>query len=436
MGQPGGSGSTFLLWSLLFTSAAILVAGYLLWATTVEGGGLAGCGEGSGCDDVLGSRWSLWLGLPVSMFALGFYLLLAGGILFLYPPRKRNANRLPWLVPVALAGGIVICWFVLLQAAVIRSFCVYCLADHVLGLLAVGFLLLHARKAAGRLPPAGGIVALVLAAVFVVVHVLAEPSRVDVVKLQDIEDRPGQPNVEPVLIGPAGSPPVHGVAARDIQDPPGQEYAEPVAMGPEKPTRIVGVLGGRVSFDLYAMPHLGNREAEHVILELFDYTCSHCRDLHQHIHLSLERYGGQLAVVTLPVPLEKPCNPFIQNNNPKHRNACEYARLSMAICASDPRRFPAFHDWLMAGKNPPPLEQVQARAETIVGEGALDKALSHPRVAEWLNDGITMYKHSNTGSIPKLAVGDQVVNIPHTTSRRLFTFLESKLGIKPEKKQE
>ena len=54
---------------------AFCVATYLGW-TGLQSGSVAGCGPESGCGDVLSSRWSSWLGVPVSLLALPLYLVL------------------------------------------------------------------------------------------------------------------------------------------------------------------------------------------------------------------------------------------------------------------------------------------------------------------------------------------------------------------------
>lgn len=360
-----------------------------------------GCGPGSGCDEVLGSRWSLWLGLPVSLFALGFYVLLAVCILAIQSGRMDGAKWLPWLTAGAWAAGIAILWFVFIQAAVIGSFCVYCLTDHALGLLAIAGLVLYAKRVDVMPGLAKGALAVLLGGAFITVHIVAAPSRMDVVEVDDL--------------GSGDSAPL----------------ADPIYMGPADRSRMVGVMDDRISFDIYKMPCIGSPDAEYVIMELFDYTCSHCRDLHLHLHKALERYGDQLAIVTLPVPMEKSCNPAIQTDNPKHVNACDYARYSMAVCAVARDRFPEFHDWLMTGKEVTSLEKARNRVESVVGKGKFEDAIGDPLVKEWMKDGITLYKVTRLGGIPKLVVGTKVVNIPHTTTKKLFEFLESTLGIKP-----
>jgi len=393
--------SKFLTWSFIFTAAAILVAGYLLWATTGVRNQLVGCGAGSGCDDVLGSRWSLWLGLPVSFFALTFYALLAVSIIAIRSGRIEGTKWMPWLTTCAWAAGIAILWFVFIQAAIIGRYCIYCLTDHVLGLLAIACLALHGNRVGETPGLAKGALSVLLAGAFITVHIFAAPTWIDEVEMDES--------------GTGGAP----------------MLAEMTEIGPAQRSRMVGLIDNRISFDIYKMPCIGSREAEYVIMEMFDYTCSHCRDLHRHLHDALERYGDQFAIVPLPVPMDKSCNPAIQFSNPKHLNACEYARYSMAVCAAAPDRFTEFHDWLMTGKKVTSVEKAREQVEAVVGKDKFKDAIEDPLVEEWMNDGITMYKITKLGGIPKLVVDAKVVTVPQTTPEKLFEFLESTLGMEP-----
>ena len=56
----------------VLTAAAIVAASYLVWVS-LSRSAVAGCGPDSSCDRVLHSRWSRWLGLPVSAIALLIY---------------------------------------------------------------------------------------------------------------------------------------------------------------------------------------------------------------------------------------------------------------------------------------------------------------------------------------------------------------------------
>ena len=72
----------------------------------------------------------------------------------------------------------------------------------------------------------------------------------------------------------------------------------------------------------------------------------------------------------------------------------------------------------------------------IVGAGNCDSAPTNQLVQGWLKSGRAMYRLANKGAIPKLIVGSKIVNVPYTTSDKLFEFLESGLGIKPVARDE
>jgi hypothetical protein len=58
---------------LPLTLLGIGVASYLLWTVLAHRGLPAGCGHGSGCDEVLNSRWAQVFGFPVSGLAFAAY---------------------------------------------------------------------------------------------------------------------------------------------------------------------------------------------------------------------------------------------------------------------------------------------------------------------------------------------------------------------------
>src|SRR4051794_20572145 len=66
-------------WTLVVLAwIAFSVAGYLAFHS-VTGTSVAGCGMGSanGCDVVLSSSWSKWLGVPVAVLGVGLFATLA-----------------------------------------------------------------------------------------------------------------------------------------------------------------------------------------------------------------------------------------------------------------------------------------------------------------------------------------------------------------------
>lgn len=100
--------------------AGLAVAGFLLLeslATTA----LPGCGSGSACDAVLGSRWSRWLGIPVALPAAVLWLV----ALLAAITRQRSV-----LILAGLVLGGAAAWFVFVQVAFLEAICPYCITSH------------------------------------------------------------------------------------------------------------------------------------------------------------------------------------------------------------------------------------------------------------------------------------------------------------------
>jgi uncharacterized membrane protein len=81
-----------LLWSLrALALAATGVAVYLLYVSLSQRGLPFGCSAGSGCSEVLTSRWSSVLGVPVSGPAVAAYLGFLAATFFIGDGRSRSA---------------------------------------------------------------------------------------------------------------------------------------------------------------------------------------------------------------------------------------------------------------------------------------------------------------------------------------------------------
>src|SRR3954466_8800606 len=93
------------------------VASYLAWHAMSQTA-VAGCGMGSaaGCDVVLTSSWSKWLGIPVAVLGLACYPILAS-LSILLGPRKPSLS--PWIstafIALSIAAGIASLWFIGIQ---------------------------------------------------------------------------------------------------------------------------------------------------------------------------------------------------------------------------------------------------------------------------------------------------------------------------------
>jgi uncharacterized membrane protein/protein-disulfide isomerase len=137
------------------------VASYLAWHSVTQTA-VAGCTAGSheGCDLVLSSSWSMWLGIPVAILGLACYSTLAALSVFL-GVRNATANR--WITTIFVMLSIVAAgtslWLVGVQIFALGSYCPYCLVTDIcgigLGVIATIFAVRSVLDQRG-LPDAGG----------------------------------------------------------------------------------------------------------------------------------------------------------------------------------------------------------------------------------------------------------------------------------------
>ena len=168
------------------------------------------------------------------------------------------------------------------------------------------------------------------------------------------------------------------------------------------PKRLLTVLGGRARLDIKGRPIVGSPDAKYILVELFDYTCKHCRELHGHLEVACKRYGDQLAVLTLVVPLNTRCNSAIRNTSYEHRNACDLARCALAVWRHKPDEFAAYHAWLFAPYNGRSPADARAKAAALVGQKTLNKELNGSVLDEYLKQHAGLYLRAGKGPIPKL----------------------------------
>lgn len=91
--------------------------------------GVLRCGVGS-CETVNTSRWATFLGLPVAVWGLGFYL--AALAIALVGVQDRFADSIVVarvLVAMSTVGVAFSGWLTYLEAFVINAYCMYCLVS-------------------------------------------------------------------------------------------------------------------------------------------------------------------------------------------------------------------------------------------------------------------------------------------------------------------
>ena len=343
---------------------------------------LVGCGAGSGCDNVLGSRWSQWFHLPVTGLAAGMYaaLLLATW----RPSRPVYAG-----LAICFAGAAL--WFYAILIFELKAFCPWCATAHLIGLGCAVLLALTLRtqKSIGGKTPhgiIGGIVA-------ILVLILGQ------------------------LYGPV--PDTHALSTESFEP---EDRA--TAIHARGDGRVVPFFGERKFYNTHALPHLGPADAPHVAVKYFDWTCESCGDMHEDLKMVAAKHPGKFCLIMLPVPLNRACNEFFPPGIEDHEGACELARLGLAAWRALPEAYPDVHDVLFTRPVLPP-EIAEIAVAQIVGEEALATALSDPWIDELLAANTNDFRQmsSKTIKMPKLLIGRE--HIVHGITKSPEALLET-----------
>ncbi|QEG21285.1 vitamin K epoxide reductase family protein [Mariniblastus fucicola] len=195
----------------------------------------------------------------------------------------------------------------------------------------------------------------------------------------------------------------------------------------EKPEpRIVEFMGRKLN--AHQWPVDGSPTAKYVFVEMFDYTCSHCRSTSEAIFKVKERMGDDLAVVVLPVPMNSRCNGAIKVDHLAHAEACEISTLAIAVWRCDPAKFSEFHKWLLDGKDAPSFAEALAKANEMVGEERLDKERKKKTAGAYVQRHCMMYKMLNGGAVPKLLFPKQAVQGAFTGVDALENLIKEQAG--------
>ncbi len=382
-----------------FVAAAL--CGWLAWQkTTGVITSLAGCGQAYGCTQVLGGRWSQWLGIPVSFLACGFYL----GVLLLSFELVQNwfsmqADRL-LLAAALLAIGCGV-WFVGLLGIVERTFCPYCAAAHGLGIIFAIPLLQRAWRL--RHEETRGL--------FASAFSVALPALLILIVGQLFGTHP---DTHVIVDQPL---PVVAQAAHPIARPGSLQFFD-----------------GALNYPIAELPRLGTLEAPHHLVEYFDYTCGSCRDMSGDFEALLQRFPGAFCITLLPCPLNRACNRYCGPKVLDHPDACELATYALAVWKQAPTVFPAFHADLMHLPIPVDLAAVKARAEKACGGAeTLASAMTDPWITARLTETFEEYRLlvATDAVMPKLLLHDsRVMNGAAKDTATFLQFMQTEFKLK------
>lgn len=350
---------------------------------------VVGCGGEGSCAEVLGSQWSQWFGIPVSWFSTAFYL---GLLVLTFRPPGRLLAGAAWLLLGAAA------WFMGLQLFVIEAFCPWCLATHLTG-VASAAVIFWKGGFCGK--PVTVLAPLAMLGVLAAGQIYGpKPKTYEVTTEEQIAER------KEVKVQVAGEGRVIAFKAPD----------------------------GRVvkTYRLGPVPLLGSPEAPHVIVKYFDYTCASCRDMEGDLKALMAAYPDQIAVIVLPTPLNRSCNPYLKPSVPDHAQACEFARLALAAWRASPESFPEVHE-LLFERPLQTIESAQKEIGELVGSEKLEAALSDPTVEELLKANIEDYRSLSATNMkmPKLVMkGARTMHGLAPSTERFIEFIATTLEIR------
>jgi uncharacterized membrane protein/protein-disulfide isomerase len=404
-----GAGERIVIRLLLIVAFGI--SAFLAW-NGLQGGGVPGCGPESNCDKVLSSRWGYFFGLPISLFALPVYLTV---IVLLF----QKSLRWKAVLPLALMVLGAALWFVGLQAFALRAFCKFCMAAHVAGGLAALMLLRNNPFEAKLTARYLGLAAVPLA-LLLIAQVNSTP--------------PGPVQVASTLPrAPVPSPGSLVTMTNSATTGSTNSVPQPAVA----PNRTFSFVDGEFTVDLTQVPVSGRLDAPKKMVKLFDYTCHHCRDLHHLLKPVKARYTNDLAVISLPMPLDASCNRAVKRTVAAHQNACEYARTALAVFLARPEKFDEFSDWLFAPEHPPELEAARMHAAKLAGPETFAAALKDPRVEEQIRTDVNIYiassQKAKRGAMPQLlfATGGSIGAVPDAQALDRILFAALRLGEPP-----
>lgn len=388
-----------------------LISSYLLiLKLTGKITSLVGCGEGSGCMNVLGSATSqLWV-VPVSGLAAGMYALI------LFATWKVPSR------PLYLAFGICLCgaaaWFVGVLIYM-GAFCAWCTTMHLIGVATAVVLFREVKKSEEKKGNMHfGIVGGVFAVLLMIVGEL-------------IDSEPETHEKEKFSFG-EGDKPKEG------------KGGTPEKGGPNDPNIPVHARGaGRVvlhkdeekgkRYNTSTLPHHGDPDAPHVVVKYFDYACSSCLQMEGDLKELMKRQPDKFCVIMLPTPLNRECNPHFPENQEPHPGSCELSRLSLAAWRAKPEAYEEVHQFLFTRPLLDP-DTAEAGVGAMVGEDALEKALKDPWVEEVVQANIADFKKLATKRIamPKLLITDTgyLFHGIHRSPEHFIRSMENELKLK------
>ncbi len=445
----------------LVTLIAVGLSIYLLLAT-LAGASLAGCDETSSfdCDEILASRWSKWINIPVSAFGIVNYGLIFISLLMMRPIislklRKMAFSLYAMAIYLAVGAGL---WFLGLQALKLDGYCLYCLGVHCCGVLLLLILLASdlIRRDHGDQLKVSMIKPLIPAVIGLAVliggQILVKPpvqhineiafdenkttGSIDLTSDEKSNNPPSEKSIETKPDDPDVKQPVNEnvieLDNKHLNETEVKSEDKPIVKPIEetKKPRIINLYGGRIRFTPDDVILLGEPDSTYILGLLFDYTCYKCRMMHAYVLDIERRYRGQIAFALFPFPLDQDCNPLVKKTSAKHEDACDLAQYAISIWNHAPEQFVKYDKYAANNKPFPKFQQVTKYVKKLLGND-YDQAMSDSQYKQYINHGIAIYKIIGKKGVPKIILPGQVLDGVPPKADYLFVTLEKALNVQP-----
>jgi protein-disulfide isomerase/uncharacterized membrane protein len=259
--------------------------------------------EGVNCETVALSPYAVFLGLPVAVWGIVGYLVMAA-LAFSGMGKRRSHPAWPWGLLFGLAGFSVLTSAILafISATRIASLCLFCTCSYGISAGSLAIALVAWRQSRARM--------------------------IDLLLLD------GKALLRHPLLGVGSATAVLAILlALELFVP---RYWQAPGWA-DLPRLHSGT-------DAHGHHFVGAERPQLTIVEFSDYECPHCRRAHKEARLLAAKYPDQVRLVHRHLPLDQACHPGLRV--PFHEHACRFAEA--AECAGLQGRFWEMNDALFS----------------------------------------------------------------------------------------
>jgi protein-disulfide isomerase len=98
----------------------------------------------------------------------------------------------------------------------------------------------------------------------------------------------------------------------------------------------------------------------------------------------------------------------VEYDDERHKDACFYSKLAMALWMVDASKFKAFHQFLFDNQNDMTRDKALAEAHDLVGRARLEGMRVDERIDKLLKRDIELAARLGVMQLPGILIGDQV----------------------------